>query len=220
MGDHRRACADELGRRRSTGASREALAAIEEDEAYYVVGITSDLVAAGRRLRWVHSAAAGVGNVLKSGVADTDILLTNASGHPPPSRWRSSSSPACSTSSAGSTSRSSSSGAGSGARRSSSPTTLPLRELEDCRVLIVGTGGIGQATAVRMAAFGAACVGVSRRPEQGVPAGFERVVGPDQLDEKLRRADVLILAAPLTGPDSTGHDPPRGWSCSRRERSS
>ena len=76
----------------------------------------------------------------------------------------------------------------------------PLRELGDCRVLIVGTGGIGQATAARLAAFGATCVGVRRRPEQGVPAGFERVVGPDQLDDGAGpRADVLVLAAPLTG---------------------
>jgi phosphoglycerate dehydrogenase-like enzyme len=182
-------------------ASHEALAAIGGAEAYFGFGITQDLVAAGSRLRWVHSAAAGVGNVLKSGIADTDILLTNAAGiHAIPmaefvvgsvlyflrgldvaidqqrrGEWN---------------------------KAFFVADDSPLRELGDCRVLIVGTGGIGQATAVRMAAFGARCIGVRRRPEQGAPAGFERVVGPDQLDEELSHADVLILAAPLTGQTS------------------
>jgi phosphoglycerate dehydrogenase-like enzyme len=155
-------------------------------------------VAAGTRLRWVHSAAAGVGNVLKSGIAGTDILLTNAAGiHAIPmaefvvggvlhflrgldvaiDQQR----------------------RGDWSKAFFVADDSPLRELGDCRVLIVGTGGIGQATAERMAAFGARCVGVRRRPEQGAPPGFERVVGPDRLDEELARADVLVLAAPLTG---------------------
>ena len=179
-------------------ASDEALAAIGQAEAYFGFGITPDLVAAGRGLRWVHSAAAGVGNVLKSGIADTEILLTNAAGiHAIPmaefvvggmlhflrgldvaihQQRR-----------------------GEWSKAFFVADDSPLRELGDCRVLIVGTGGIGQATAVRLAAFGAKCVGVRRRPEQGPPAGFERVVGPDQLDDELPHADVLILAAPLTG---------------------
>jgi len=179
-------------------ASSEALAAIGEAEAYFGFGITPDLVATGRRLRWVHSAAAGVGNVLKSGIVDTDILLTNAAGI--------NAIPMAEFVVAGvlhflrgldvtiDQQR-----RGEWSKEFFVADDSPLRELGDCRVLIVGTGGIGQATAVRMAAFGARCVGVRRRPEQGAPAGFERVVGPDQLDEELPQADVLILAAPLTG---------------------
>jgi phosphoglycerate dehydrogenase-like enzyme len=75
----------------------------------------------------------------------------------------------------------------------------PLRELGDTRVLIVGTGGIGQATATRLSALGATCVGVRRRPELGVPPGFAAVVGVEGLDGELPRAQVLVLAAPLTG---------------------
>src|SRR4051794_12559689 len=173
------------------------MAAIGEAEAYFGFGVTPDLVAAGKRLRWVHTAAAGVGNVLKSGIADTDILLTNAAGiHAIPmaefvvggglhflrgldvtiDQQR----------------------RGGGGKAFFVADDSPLRELGDCRVLIVGTGGIGQATAVRMAAFGARCVGVRRRPEQGAPLGFERVVGLEQLDAELPQADVLVLAAPLT----------------------
>jgi phosphoglycerate dehydrogenase-like enzyme len=179
-------------------ASTEALTAIDAAEAYFGFGITPDLVAAGRRLRWVHSAAAGVGNVLRSGIAGTDILLTNAAGiHAVPmaefvvggvlhflrgldvaidqqrrAEW---------------------------SKAFFVADDSPLRELGDCRVLIVGTGGIGQATATRLAAFGATCVGIRRRPEQGAPPGFERVVGPEGLDAELPSADVLVLAAPLTG---------------------
>jgi phosphoglycerate dehydrogenase-like enzyme len=42
-------------------------------------------------------------------------------------------------------------------------------------------------------------VGVRRRPELGVPAGFERVVGPDGVDAELPGADGVVIAAPLTG---------------------
>ena len=178
-------------------ASREALALIGEAEAYFGFGITADLLAAGRRLRWVHSAAAGVGNVLKSGIADTDILLTNAAGiHSIPmaefviggllhfmrgldvaiDQQR----------------------RGEWSKAFFVADDSPLRELGDARVLIVGTGGIGQATATRLSALGATCVGVRRRPELGAPPGFSSVVGPAQLDGELPRAEVLVLAAPLT----------------------
>ena len=70
-------------------------------------------------------------------------------------------------------------------------------------MLIVGTGGIGQATATRLSCLGATCIGVRRRPELGVSPGFSAVTGPDCLDDELRRADVLVLAAPLTG--NTSH---------------
>jgi phosphoglycerate dehydrogenase-like enzyme len=75
----------------------------------------------------------------------------------------------------------------------------PLRELGDCRALIVGTGGIGQAVATRLACFGATCTGVRRRPELGAPPGFSSVVGLPELEDELPKAHVLVLAAPLTG---------------------
>ena len=179
------------------GASREALAVITEAEAYFGFGITADLLAAARRLRWVHSAAAGVGNVLKSGIADTDVVLTNSAGiHAIPmaefviagilhfmrgldvaidqqrrAEW---------------------------SKAFFVADDSPLRELGDSRVLIVGTGGIGQATATRLSCFGATCIGVRRRPEMGVPPGFAEVVGPERLEDELPKANVLILAAPLT----------------------
>jgi phosphoglycerate dehydrogenase-like enzyme len=179
------------------GASREALAVISEAEAYFGFGITADLLTAARRLRWVHSAAAGVGNVLKSGISDTNILLTNSAGiHAVPmaefvvgavlyfmrgldvavEQQR----------------------RGEWSKAFFVADDSPLRELGDSRVLIVGTGGIGQATAIRLSAFGATCIGIRRRPELGAPPGFAQVVGMDELEDELSKANVLVLAAPLT----------------------
>ena len=179
------------------GASSEAIELVSDAEAYFGFGFTADLLAAARRLRWVHSAAAGVGSVLKSGIADTDVVLTNAAGiHSIPmaefiiggllhfmrgldvaidqqrrAEW---------------------------SKAFFVAADSPLRELGDARVLIVGTGGIGQATATRLTALGATCVGVRRRPELGAPPGFSSVVGATELDAELARAQVVILAAPLT----------------------
>ena len=179
------------------GASREALAVISEAEGYFGFGITADLLAAARRLRWVHSAAAGVGNVLRSGIAERDVMLTNSAGiHAVPmaefiiggllhfmrgldvavdqqrrGEWN---------------------------KAFFVADESPLRELGDSRVLIVGTAGIGQATATRLSCFGATCIGLRRRPELGPPPGFAEVVGQDALEDELSRANVLVLAAPLT----------------------
>ncbi len=77
------------------------------------------------------------------------------------------------------------------------------REVDTTRVggrtvLVVGTGGIGQAFARRASAFGLHCTGVRRRASLGAPAGFERVVGPDALGTELPRADAVVLALPAT----------------------
>jgi len=179
------------------GANPESLAMISDAEAYFGFGITADLLAAARRLRWVHSAAAGVGTVLESGISDTEIVLTNSAGiHANPmaefviagllhfmrgldvalDQQR----------------------RGEWSKAFFVADDSPLRELGNCRVLIVGTGGIGQATATRLACFGATCIGVRRRPELGAPPGFSAVVGADALDDELPRAQVLVLAAPFT----------------------
>jgi phosphoglycerate dehydrogenase-like enzyme len=177
--------------------SREALEAIADAEVYFGFGVTRPLFLAGSGLRWVHSAAAGVRGALFPEMLASPVLLTNSAGvHAIPiaetvvggllyllrgldmaveqqreSRWDKSRFVA---------------------------DDSALRELGDCRVLIVGTGGIGSELARRVAAFGARCVGVRRHPARGAPAGFERVVGPESLDDELAAADVVVLAAPLT----------------------
>ena len=178
-------------------ASDEALRLIPEAEAYIGFGFTNDLFLAARRLRWVHSAAAGVGKVLESGLAMSDVVITNSAGiHGPPigefvvasllhfmrgldvaiaqqqrGEWNKSFFVA---------------------------DDSPLRELSDSRVLIVGTGGLGGDVARRLSGLGATCVGIRRRPEQGAPPGFAAVSGLDAIERELPTADALVLAAPLT----------------------
>jgi phosphoglycerate dehydrogenase-like enzyme len=182
--------------------SREALDAVRDAEIYFGFGITRPVFLAAPRLRWVHSAAAGVRGSLFPEMLASTVLLTNSAGiHAVPiaetavggllyllrgldmaveqqreGRWDKSRFVA---------------------------DDSPLRELGSCRVLILGTGGIGSEVAGRLAAFGARCVGIRRQPARGAPPGFERVAGPEALDAELPTADVVVLAAPLT-PETEG----------------
>jgi phosphoglycerate dehydrogenase-like enzyme len=177
--------------------SDEARSAIADAEIYFGFGITRPLFRVARQLRWVHSAAAGVRGALFPEMLASPVLLTNSAGiHAVPiaetviggllyllrgldmaveqqsaGRWDKSRFVA---------------------------TDSVLRELGDCRVLIIGAGGIGREVARRVAAFGATCVGIRRRPEQGAPEGFARVAALASLDEELVEADIVVLAAPLT----------------------
>ncbi len=75
---------------------------------------------------------------------------------------------------------------------------LPLRELADLLVVVVGLGTIGSGVTERLAPFGAHVVGVRRHPERRPPAGVARVVGLEDLGRACAGADALILAVPLT----------------------
>lgn len=179
------------------GPSDEAMALVRDAEVYVGFGITRPLFLAAPRLRWVHSAAAGVRGALFPEMVASDVLLTNSAGiHGVPiaetvlggvlhflrgldlalEQQR-------------------------GAVWDKSPFVAPgspLRELGDSRVLVVGAGGLGTEIAVRMSAFGATCVGIRRRPALGLPPGFHEVYGPEALEGELPRADVVVLTAPFT----------------------
>jgi phosphoglycerate dehydrogenase-like enzyme len=65
-------------------------------------------------------------------------------------------------------------------------------------MVVIGTGGIGQAVAHRARPFDVRVVGVRRQPELGAPDGFDRVVGPETLTGLLGEADAVVVAAPAT----------------------
>lgn len=177
--------------------SAESMSAIRNAEAYFGFGIPRPLFLEARRLRWVHSAAAGVGSALYPEMMNSDVLLSNSAGvHAIPiaeyvvagvlhffrgldvaaaqqreRQWD---------------------------KRFFVAAGSPLREVSGARILIIGTGGIGTEVARRLTALGATCTGVRRHPDRGVPDGFARVVGTTSLDEELPRADVVVVAAPQT----------------------
>jgi phosphoglycerate dehydrogenase-like enzyme len=182
--------------------SDEVMNAIREAEVYYGFGVPRLLFLEGRQLRWVHSAAAGVGTALHPEMLASEVVLTNSAGiHAIPiaeyvvgsvlhflrgldividqqrrAEWN---------------------------KTPFVRMDSVLREMDSVRALIVGVGGIGGATAERLSALGARCTGVRRRVGLGPPPGFERVVGLDQLEAELPSHDVVVLAAPLTG-DTNG----------------
>ncbi|HSJ64716.1 MAG TPA: D-2-hydroxyacid dehydrogenase [Gemmatimonadaceae bacterium] len=177
--------------------SDQVLRAIADAEVYVGYGMSPPLFAAANRLRWIHSASAGVRSLLFDELARSDVLVTNSAGiyaipiaehvvagvmaltrgldlavaQQRERRWE---------------------------KRTFDGPDSPVREVSELRVLIVGAGGIGGAVAERFAALGARCTGLRRRPELGTPPGCDAVAGPDALDELLPGHNVLVLAAPAT----------------------
>lgn len=73
---------------------------------------------------------------------------------------------------------------------------LPLTTLEDATVAILGYGGIGQQTAMRIKAFGTRVIAIARsgRADERV----ERIVPATALHATLAEADALVIACALT----------------------
>jgi phosphoglycerate dehydrogenase-like enzyme len=177
--------------------SDEVMTAIRDAEAYYGFGIPRLLFLEAKRLKWVHSAAAGVGTALYPEMRENDVAFTNSAGiHAIPiaeyvvagvlhflrgldialdqqrrTEWN---------------------------KAPFVALDSVLREMDSVRALIVGVGGIGGAIGERLTALGARCTGVRRRVGLGPPAGFERVIGLDDLEAELPNHDVVVLAAPQT----------------------
>lgn len=177
--------------------STEVVEAIRGAEVYFGFGIPRVLFVEAARLRWAHSAAAGVGSALFPEMLASDVMLTNSAGiHAIPiaeyvvagvlhflrgldivldqqrrAEW---------------------------SKAAFVALDAPLREMDSVRALIIGAGGIGTETAKRLSALGARCTGVRRRVSAGVPDGFERVIGIDALDDALSEHDVIVLALPMT----------------------
>ena len=71
-------------------------------------------------------------------------------------------------------------------------------ELAGKTALVVGYGGIGSAMGERVHGFGMKVLAVDPRPDKPYPDFVERVYLPTQLHQALARADVVMLAVPLT----------------------
>ena len=74
----------------------------------------------------------------------------------------------------------------------------PIRTIGGSSVLVVGLGGIGTATARRMAALGARVTGIRRIVALPAPEGVDAVLPPERLLDPLPHADIVVIAAPQT----------------------
>ncbi|WP_256820034.1 D-2-hydroxyacid dehydrogenase [Dietzia sp. Die43] len=162
-------------------------------EILLVWDIFSDALAsawhAADALRWVHVAAAGVDKLLFDELRDSDVLVTNARGvfdgpiaeyvlacvlahdkrlHETEALQR------------------------AGQWRHRETTRVAGR-----RALVVGTGGIGRATARLLRAVGLDVSGAGRRPRDD-DEDFGRVLDSARLSEHLGDVDHLVMVAPLT----------------------
>jgi phosphoglycerate dehydrogenase-like enzyme len=179
------------------GGSAEAIAAARGAEVYFGFGAPAGVVQAGRdTLRWVHTCTAGVGASLPE-LQRSGILLTNSAGvHAEPiadwvlaaiahfargldyvvraqaeRRW---------------------------IQGAFGEREIPVRELADLRVGILGLGGIGSAVARRALALGMRVAGVRRHPQRGGPDGLRWVGGQEALGRLAGESDALVIAAPRT----------------------
>jgi phosphoglycerate dehydrogenase-like enzyme len=176
----------------------DASAEIRDAEIVFSSLVTPALFAMARRLRWIHSPAAGVGRLLFRELRESGVLLTNSSGlhaipiaehvfglaialarqfHVAIRRQ--------------------------GERRWAKDEIGHVRILQGHTLGIVGLGRIGSAIARLGVAFGMRVVASRRHPDATAPEGIEKVYGPAQLDELLAASDYVVLSAPLT-PETTG----------------
>jgi phosphoglycerate dehydrogenase-like enzyme len=153
--------------------------------------VLDHVVSRAKRLRWIHSASAGVDRVATAAVRERGLLVTNARGvfSRPIAEYVVMMALAI-------------------ARRlpqllelQRERTWQPLRarELSELIVGIVGYGSIGVEIARLLAPFGSRILATRRHPERGAgDAPNVELYGLDQLGDILRASDIVVVAAPLT----------------------
>lgn len=143
-------------------------------------------------LKWIHVAAAGVDKLLFAGLADSDVIVTNARGifDRPIAEFVLASILALAKDLPGSLRR----------QQSGVWEHRETERIDGSRALIVGTGSIGRETARMLTAVGMHVEGVGRTDRVG-DADFGTVHASNRLASIVREIDYVVLIAPLT--DST-----------------
>ena len=171
----------------------ELLREIRDADAALLTRIDAAQFAAATRLRWIHSAAAGVGGLLLPEVRRSDVVVTNSRGiH-------------------GATMAEHVIGVTiallrdlpAAIRRQAAHEWAyigisSIRTLRGRRMVVVGLGAIGSEVARAASALGMHVSAVRRHPGAPRPDWVASVHGSDELAEVLPLADVVVLAAPLT----------------------
>jgi phosphoglycerate dehydrogenase-like enzyme len=175
------------------GAEKE----ISDAEIVVTWSLRPEQVKAAQRLRWLHSPAAAVHQLLFPELVHSDVIITNgrdvhgpvvgehiialilalAKKLPQASRfqqkrvW------------------------GQQLLWESSPH---IREVAGATLGMVGLGSIGRTAARHAAALGMHVIAVREHPEKGSPEGVEQVFPSSQLDTLLEKSDYVALAVPIT----------------------
>jgi len=152
--------------------------------------VLDHIVGRSPKLRWIHSASAGVDRIATPAVRERGLTVTNARGvfSRPIAEYVVMMSLAI-------------------ARRlpqllelQRERTWQPLRgrELSELTIGIVGYGSIGEEVARLLKPFGSRILATRRHPERGSAEPSVELMGLDRLDELLAASDIVLVAAPLT----------------------
>ena len=179
----------------------EASVAIETTDIALASRLSGAMVERAPRLRWVHSTAAAVANLLPlDEFAARGILVTNSRGIQAV--------PIAEHVMGGLLVLARRFNVMSDAQRDHRWIQNELTRdawpwsLQGRKMTILGLGTIGQEVARRAHAFGISVTGIRRRLEQPAPPFVERMVGPDRLHDALPGCDVLVISAPfISGTD-------------------
>ncbi len=195
----------------------DLLDAVADAEIYFGFGITPQIFRATKKLRWIHSAAAGVRGSLFPELCRSDVLLSNSAGiyAEPLAEW------------AVAAMLFFARGldiAAAARSRSEWPydamaaSGSPLRELAGSTVGVVGFGGIGRSTGRRAAALGMRVLGVRSRLRGGppLPPAAHELYGADRLVEVLPRCHYVVLSLPETA-ETVGRIGERELALMRRD---
>jgi phosphoglycerate dehydrogenase-like enzyme len=171
----------------------EMVRLIPDADAAFTSRLTPQAFGAARKLRWIHSPAAGVASMLFPAVRESEVLLTNSRGI----------AAVAVAEHAFALLLALARGVGTGVRRQGERRWAQeelgsLPTLQGRCLGIVGLGSIGQQMARIGSGFGMRIIGTRRRVGEASPPGVERVVAPAELANLLQESDVVMLAAPLT----------------------
>ncbi len=153
-------------------------------------------IAAAKKLRWIHSPAAAVHQLIFPELVNSDIILTNA---------REVHGPVVAEHVIALLFAMAKKIPGS-ARLQETHTwgqqilwdELPrIREVAGATLGMIGLGSIGRPVVKSAKALGMRVIAVREHPEKG-SEGADAVFGPAQIDEVFRQADYIVLAAPIT----------------------
>ncbi len=170
---------------------------IRDADAMLAWSVRPEQFRAAHRLRWIHSTAAAVHQLMFPELVESDVVVTNSRQvHGPvvaehalalmfavarkvPAAVRYQRQHVW------------------GQERMWLEGPMPT-ELQGATLGLIGLGSIGQEIARRASALGMRVLAVREHPERGGAEGVEAVYGPGQLGELLAASDYVVLAAPVT----------------------
>ncbi|MBI3970075.1 MAG: D-2-hydroxyacid dehydrogenase [Chloroflexi bacterium] len=168
------------------------VAAAPEAEVIFAKGVPQEALEAAARLRWLHAGTAGVDRLLRMGIRERHVILTNARGaHGIPMAENILAMALCFATRMHLMIRTQRERGRIGRR-----VIADKWELHGQTMLVMGLGDIGGTLAMKAKAFGMRVLGVRRsgRPFEHCEAVF----APDKLHQALPQADHVALCLPLT----------------------